>query len=233
MKIAIMQPYFFPYIGYFQLISAVDKFVIYDDVNYIKGGYINRNSIYEKNKGRQYINLVLDKASPNKLIKDISLNQQNIWKDKLLKQISQNYSKAPYFKSVFPIIESIIYSPELNLSLFLHHSIKCICDYLGIETEIISTSEHYNNKGIGRFERIVDICGKENCSEYINPIGGVELYHKDEFRKYNIDLFFLKTNTIEYKQFDNEFEPFLSIIDIMMFNSVEKIQDFLKMYKVV
>ncbi len=232
-KIAVMQPYFFPYIGYFQLVNAVDKFVIYDDVNYIKGGYINRNSIYDCNKGSQYINILLNKASPNKQIRDIELNTTLRWRTKLLKQIHQEYRKAPHFENVYALIEGIVSYSEINLSRFLYNSLNKVCQFLGIKTELIETSVKYKNKGLDKADRLVDICQKENCEHYINPIGGQDLYDKTFFGAKNIKLDFIKMQSFSYKQFSDVFVPNLSIIDVMMFNSVEEIKLVLGKYNLV
>lgn len=139
MKIGIMQPYFFPYIGYWQLINAVDKYVIYDDVNYIKGGWINRNRILINDKP-SFINLKMNGSSPNKLIKEIHVSNDNRWKNKLLKSIELSYRKAPFFEMSFPIIEEIINHDEVNLSLYLENLIKRIAEYLEMNTEFVLSS---------------------------------------------------------------------------------------------
>lgn len=123
MKLAIMQPYFLPYIGYFQLINAVDTFVLLDDVNYINKGWINRNQLLLNGKAHLFT-LPLQKASQNKLINQLELSNETKWKDKLLKTIETAYKKAPQFHLVFPLISQILQYPESNLSLFIHHSIQ-------------------------------------------------------------------------------------------------------------
>ena len=139
MKIGIMQPYFFPYIGYWQLINAVDKYVIYDDVNYIKGGWINRNRILINDKP-SFINWKMNGSSPKKRIKEIHVSNDNRWKNKLLKSIELSYRKAPFFEMSFPIIEEIINHDEVNLSLYLENLIKRIAEYLEMNTEFVLSS---------------------------------------------------------------------------------------------
>ena len=229
MKIAIMQPYFFPYIGYWQLINTVDKFIILDDVNFIKKGYINRNFIISNNN-RVRINLPINKISQNKLIINHTISDDEKWKNKLLLTIKQNYNSASFYKSVFPLLENIILYKEQNLSNYLHYQIIKITEYLKINTEIIETSTKYNIIDKKGQERILDICKKENAKTYINAIGGKELYSVDEFKKNGIELKFIKTGDITYKQFNNEFIPNLSIIDVMMHNSVEEIKQMLNSY---
>ena len=229
MKIGIMQPYFFPYIGYWQLINAVDKYVIYDDVNYIKGGWINRNRILINDKP-SFINLKMNGSSPNKLIKEIHVSNDNRWKNKLLKSIELSYRKAPFFEMSFPIIEEIINHDEVNLSLYLENLIKRITEYLEMNTEFVLSSNIEKDNSLKGQDKVIEICKSLGAKEYYNAIGGVELYSAENFNSYGIELRFLRTEYIEYKQFKNDFSPYLSIIDVMMFNSKEEIMNILDMY---
>jgi len=231
MKIAIMQPYLFPYIGYFQLINAVDKFVILDDVNYINKGWINRNRILVN--GKEYLFTVpLKKSSQNKLIFECELADDK-WKQKLIRTIEMNYKKAPFFCQNFEIIKTIIDYNEINLSKYLCNQIEVLCNYLNITTEIVKTSLYYNNSHLKAQEKIMDICKKEKTDVYINAFGGQKLYSKEYFKENNIEIKFIKSNPITYKQFNNEFVPWLSIIDVMMFNSKEEIKEMLNKYELI
>jgi len=232
MKVGIMQPYFFPYIGYWQLISVVDKYVIYDDVNYINKSWINRNFILINGEAIR-INLFLKGASQNKKINEIEILDDKFYKDKFLKTIKNSYNKAPYFSEVFPIIQKIIYNKEKKLSLYLKYLIEEICSYLLIDTELLLSSELNKNNQLKGQEKILEICRVIGADTYYNAIGGQDLYSYEEFEKRNIRLRFLKSESIEYKQFNNKFIGNLSIIDIMMFNSVEKIREFLKQYHLI
>lgn len=232
MKIGIMQPYFFPYIGYWQLINVVDKYVIYDDVNYIKGGWINRNRILIKDKP-SFINLKMDGSSPNKLIKEIQVSNDNRWKSKFLKTIELSYKKAPFFEMVYPIVEEIVNYDEAGLSLYLENSIKRIAEYLDIKTEFILSSNIKKNNSLRGQDKVLEISKCIGASEYYNAIGGVELYSPDAFEANSIKLKFLRTEPIVYKQFNNDFVSNLSIIDVMMFNSKEEIRNILGMYSLI
>ena len=230
MKLGIMQPYFLPYIGYFQLIKAVDKYVIYDDVNYIKGGWINRNNILLDGKSFLF-NLILSGASPNKLINEIFVSGNQ---SKLLKTIKQAYQKAPYFSSVFPLMEKIIDFKEKNLALYNGNSIMQIADYLQFDTEFIYSSEiKEKNDSLRGQDKILNICGVMRATKYINAIGGRELYDKSEFQKMKVDLFFLKPNPSQYRQFNNEFIPYLSMLDVLMFNSVAETNELLDKFELI
>lgn len=232
MIVGVMQPYYFPYIGYWQLINAVDRYVIYDDVNYIKGGWINRNNILVNGRSK-YINLQLYRASPNKLISEISLLGDKIYNSKLLKTLDQSYSKAPYYEETIPLIKSIISHDESNLAKYLTKSIKMICEHLGIETEILLSSEIKKNNKLQGQDKITNICEVLNSNVYVNAIGGQALYSKEDFKAKGLQLRFLKSNEIRYKQFGDEFIPNLSIIDVMMFNSLEMISRMLEDYTII
>lgn len=232
MKLGIMQPYFLPYIGYWQLLNAVDKYIIYDDVNYIKGGWINRNRVLVNNIDK-LITLKLDGASPNKLIKEIELSDDNIYKKKLLKTIEENYKKAPFFKDVYLMIEKIIMNNEKNLAKFIEFSLKEISNYLEIKTEILISSSLKKDNLLKGKDKVIEICKIMGATEYYNAVGGQELYSFDEFKQNGIELKFLKTGNIEYKQFKNEFIPNLSILDVMMFNSKEEIKRMLNNYELI
>jgi len=233
MKVAIMQPYFLPYIGYFQLINAVDKFIIYDDVNYIKQGWINKNNILVQSKSFSFT-IPLESPSSYTKIKDIKVSnkQYETWKRKIILTIQQNYKKAPYFFQSFDLVSDILnqYIEGISISEFNYLSLKKIVIYLNINTKIIQTSAVYNNCNLKGQDRIIDICIKENVSTYINPIGGIELYDKSDFKKENIDLNFIKTDNIEYKQLGEDFVPWLSILDVLMFNSIDEIKNLLNKF---
>jgi hypothetical protein len=232
MKLGIMQPYLFPYIGYFQLINSVEKFVIFDDVNYINKGWINRNRILLKDKEFLFT-VPLEKSSQNRLICETNLFNDNKWKVKFLKTLYAAYNKAPMFKEAYTIIEQIINLNELHLSTFISNSIVQICNYLMIDTQIILSSKHYKTSHLNGQDKILEICRIEKASVYLNSIGGFGIYQKDVFEKQNIKLFFLKSKPAIYKQFSNEFVPFLSVIDVMMFNDKDKIAGYLSGYELI
>lgn len=217
-----MQPYFFPYIGYYQLVNSVDKFIFYDDVNFIKGGWINRNRILV-NGGINYMNLIMKEASPFKVINSIEIDSRKIWREKLIKKIELSYKNAPFFKDVFGMISEVIFQQSNYLSDICKASITKLSEYLNIRTNIVYSSSFYNNAQLKSSKRVIDICKLCKASCYINALGGQELYDKQEFAKENLELKFLQTNLISYEQFNNQFVPNLSIIDVVMFNDREKI----------
>lgn len=232
MKVGIMQPYFLPYIGYWQLLNAVDKYVIYDDVNFIKGGWINRNRMLMNGEPKLF-NIQMQGASPNKLINEIEVSNNKVWKKKLLKTIENSYRKAPFYTDVFPIIEEIINYDECNLAKYLANSIKKVCNYLNIETELIVSSTLYKDNSLKSQEKVIEICKELKATEYYNAIGGQELYSYEDFKDVDIKLSFLKSNEIKYKQLKDEFVANLSILDVLMFNSINDVKNFLNQYELI
>ena len=225
-----MQPYFFPYIGYFQLINAVDIFVFYDDVNFIKNGWVNRNRILINGQA-SYYTLQLKDASSFKLINDITFTDN---RNKLLKSIAVSYGKAPFFKDIFMLLEQCLTIETNKVANVAMNSVIEISNYLNIKTVFEVSSEKYKEiKGLDKTKRLLEICIKKQATSYINAIGGEELYDKSFFNEHNIQLSFIKSKEIFYKQFQYDFVPWLSIIDILMFNSIEQVQAMLNNYELI
>lgn len=236
MKLAIMQPYLFPYIGYFQLINSVDKFVIYDDVNFIKQGWINRNTILVQGKPYLFTLPLINQSSFSKINKVfINNNLYNSWRKKTLRTIEQSYKKAPYFKEIFGLVNNVldIGAQEIDIATIARKSFIETSKYLEINTEFVFTSSVYENEVLSGKKRVIDICKKENALHYINLIGGQELYDLDNFKENGLELSFIKSLPIEYKQFKNQFAPWLSIIDVLMFNSIAETKLLLNKYELV
>lgn len=229
MKLAIMQPYFFPYIGYFQLIHAVDTFVIYDDVNFIKGGWINRNFILSQGE-KMRITLQLLGASPNQLINQVKVGDN---RNKLLKTIQQSYARAPHYPEVVGLLEEVLSSEETNLAKFLDHSLRRICDYLGLQPRWFLSSNLHKDVSLRGQDKVLAICKELGANHYINMPGGMDLYDHVSFKANDIRLSFVEPRIIEYTQSEHDFVPYLSIIDLMMFNSQQQCRSMLKEYDLV
>lgn len=228
-----MQPYFMPYIGYFQLINSVDKFIIYDNIQYTKKGWINRNRILVNGKD-QLITLSIKKDSDYLNVVERKLSES--WekdKNKMLNIIKSSYNRAPYFQETFELISKCLNNSEVNLFNFIYNSIILINKHLEIKTPIIISSTIDIDHTLKSQDKVLSLCRKQNADIYINSIGGIELYDKGIFKQNNIELNFIKTNPIQYKQFQNEFIPWLSIIDVMMFNSKEQIKEYLNKYTLI
>jgi hypothetical protein len=226
MKLGIMQPYFLPYIGYWQLMNAVDKYVIYDDVNYIKGGYVNRNTFLINGESKMC----------GISVKNVSHNRTFLehWFTgdfrKFLQTIRFNYSKSPYFFEAFDLLETICSYNNLNVADFLENQIKLIAAYCDIHTEFVRSSNMIKNNNLSGEEKIININNLLGADTYINAIGGMKLYHSNKFSSNGISLQFLQAKITPYKQFRKEFIPKLSILDILMFCSKEQISHMLNDY---
>ena len=221
-----MQPYFFPYIGYFQLIESVDLFIVYDNIKYTKKGWINRNRML-KNGSDEIFSLPLKKDSDYLDVRDREL-AESFERVKWLNKIKGAYQSAPYFKEIFPLIEQIVLYQENNLFGFIFNSILKICEYLEIETRIQISSEIEIDCGLKGQDKVLSICEMVDANTYINSIGGVELYSKEAFQLRGIELTFIQSKPFEYEQFNNKFVPWLSIIDVLMFNSIDTVRHSIK-----
>jgi len=215
-----MQPYFLPYIGYWQLISAVDAFVVYDNIKYTKKGWINRNQ-FLVNGAAAGFSLPLQKGSDF-----LDVNQRYLAdsfnREELLNRFREAYRKAPEHSSIMPLIEKIIRNCDMNLFEYIFTSIRAVCDFLAIKTPLMASSTINCDHSLTSAERVQEICKALGADTYINPIGGIELYSKEEFETHGIDLKFLKSLPFEYEQSGISFVPWLSIIDVLMFNYKEK-----------
>jgi len=226
MKLAIMQPYLFPYIGYFQLMAAVDKFVVYDDVNFINRGWVNRNRILLNGAAHTFTVPLLG-ASQNRLICDIELVKEAAWRVKLLRTIQRAYGKSPYYPEVYGLVERVVNYPTDRLDEFLLNSLREVVAHLLLGTEIVDTSRIYQNANLKGADRILDICLKEEATVYINTIGGVDLYEKQKFLDHGVQLFFSRSRPISYPQGKGEHVPWLSIIDVLMYNDLVAVRKLL------
>jgi hypothetical protein len=230
MKVAIMQPYFLPYIGYFQLINAVDIFVIYDNIQYSKKGWINRNRILVNGKA-EYLSLPLKKDSDYLQIKDRYLADS--WyneRSKMLNKVQEAYRKAPFFEPTFTVLQQILSCESINLFEFLFYSIHCINNYLAINTHLVISSTLPIDHSLRSQYKVMALCKELGATKYINPIGGKALYDANEFSDNKIELAFLKSKDIVYQQEKEHFIPDLTILDVMMFNSPDTIREYLNQY---
>jgi hypothetical protein len=222
MKLAIMQPYFFPYIGYFQLIAAVDMFIVYDNIKYTKKGWINRNRMLRNGRDSMF-SLPLKSASDSLDVCNREL-AADFNRDKLIDQFVGAYGRAPYFRQTLPLVERVVRYEEANLFRFLYHSINRTCEHLGITTKIGNSSGIAIDHGLRSQDKVLALCEAVGASTYVNAIGGMELYSKETFQRKGIELTFLKSKPFEYPQFGLPFVACLSIVDLMMFNPLDTIQ---------
>jgi len=222
MRIAIMQPYFLPYIGYWQLIAAADAFVVYDNIKYTKKGWINRNRFLLNGKATIFT-LPLRKGSDS-----LHVNQRQLAdtfdREDLIRRFREAYRKAPEFQVFMPFLEDLIRFSSNNLFDYILNSIYRICEFIGIKTRVIISSTIDCDHSLKSSDRVHAICKALCADTYINPIGGTELYSKEDFKDKEIKLRFLQPALVEYPQDALGFVPGLSIIDVAMFNAGEQLR---------
>lgn len=228
----VTQPYLFPHIGYFQLIQSVDRFVLYDDVSFIKRGWINRNKILVNSKSYMFT-IPCKGASQNIKINKVELfDESHKALNKLVSTIKHSYSKAPQYEVVLSLIESIISIETNSIVELIQRSLTSILEYLDINKIILRSSEQFTHlTQLDRSDRLIQICKELKADQYINTPGGKDLYNKAYFNSKGIKLSFIESNKIRYKQYNNPFVPDLSIIDILMFNDKEKVKEMFKNYQ--
>jgi len=227
--IGIMQPYLFPYIGYFQLLAAVDRFVIYDDVTFIKQGWIHRNRMLINGEA-SFFTVPLAHKSSGVVIRDTMISdapEHRRWSEKLLKSFDNAYRRAPEFAGTFPLLERVLASATGRIAELAAESIAAVAAHLDIRTPVVESSSTYGNAQLHGEERVLAICRAERANRYINVSGGHELYSRDRFRAEGIELQFIQSRPIEYAQFGAPFVPWLSIVDVLMFNPVDRVRGFL------
>ena len=221
-----MQPYFLPYIGYFQLMAAVDLFVVYDNIKYTKKGWINRNR-FLLNGSDAMFSLPLKTGSDSLDVVEREL-AADFDRAKLLKQFAGAYRSAPHFEQVYPLLERVVGHSAGNLFRYLHHALVEVCAHLGIRTPVRISSSIPLEPGLKAQDKVLALCATLGATRYINPIGGTELYAKEDFAARGIELQFLKSRPFEYAQFGAEFVPWLSMVDVLMFNPLEDVRSCLE-----
>lgn len=229
-----MQPYFLPYIGYFQLMKIVDRFVLYDDIEYTKKGWINRNRFLQ-NDSFALFTIPISKDSDYLDINERRLSSNFLEANKkTLRQIESSYKKAPFYDETLTLLNKCFLFDESNLFGYILNSINVINEYLSIDSEIVISSKIDDvNKNLRGQDRVIHICNRLGAQSYINPNGGISLYNRIDFSNHGIVLNFLQPSMTIYKQFGAEFVPWLSIIDVLMFNSKDEVNRMLDQYELI
>lgn len=223
MKLAIMQPYFLPYIGYFQLMAAVDEFIVYDNIKYTKKGWINRNRLLQNNKDSVFsLPLMQGSDSSNIVERELASSYSE---DKLLNQFRGAYGNAPHFKPTFELLQRIVRCKDRNLFRYLHHSIQQVCAELRLSTTLRVSSEIPIDHSLKAQDKVIAICKAVGASTYINAAGGQALYDYPSFEAAGVQLQFLQSRPFEYSQFGAPFVPWLSIVDVLMFNHHDVVRE--------
>jgi hypothetical protein len=232
--LAIMQPYLFPYLGYFHLIEACELFIFYDDVHFIKRGWINRNRIALEKKEHLFT-FPVKHASQNVLIKDTKISFESNWKRKFFSKLRLAYKDAPNFKSTMDLIEETLKTHEgESISDLAIRSIQLVYEYLGTDLKYgISSDLSPHTTHLRKSERLIQITKELGFGSYVNLPGGREIYTKEHFRNYGIDLHFINSLEYQYPQYNSDFIPSLSIIDVLMFNNEEETKDLLRNFTLI
>lgn len=229
--IAVMQPYLFPYLGYFQLIAAADVFVLGDDLHYVRSGWVNRNRILQNDAAR-LISFPLKKDRFQ-----LPINQRQLCDtfsdeaERLIRLLTECYHEAPYFAQVMPLVERLIRFPQQNIALYAEHAIREMCAYLHIVTPIMRSSDLLLGNPVDKQERIIRIAHTFEATTFVTPEGGSVVYDRDHFARNGLLVRFFRMDPVEYRQFKQPFVGNLSIIDVLMFNCVEQVQQMLTRYQ--
>lgn len=223
---SIMQPYFLPYIGYFQLIAVADVFVVYDNIKYTKKGWINRNRLLANGEASVF-SVPLQKASDALDVRERHL-AHDFDRRKLLNVFKGAYGGAPCFKPTMTLLESIIGCTDTNLFGYVQHSLSLVCAHLNLETRIVTSSDLPIDHQLRSQEKVIALCRSVGASVYVNPVGGTSLYADEAFREQGVELRFLRSRPVEYRQFGAPFVPWLSIVDLLMFNPRETVEAWVK-----
>ena len=222
-KVAVMQPYFLPYIGYFQLVAAVDVFVVYDNIKYTKKGWINRNRLLAGGIDQTFT-LPLRAGSDAEHVRGRFL-ADDFRPRKLLDQFRGAYRSAPEFDRIYPLLERIILYPDRNLFSFIRHALEAVCAELDVRTEIRVSSSVGIDHELRHQDKVLALCAAMGATTYVNAIGGTELYASEDFAAQGVELRFIRPRPMEYAQFGQPFVPWLSIVDVMMFNSPDRVRE--------
>lgn len=254
MKLAANQPYFFPYLGYFQLIRAADEFILYDQVDYIRHGWVNRNRLLPVNGRPAYFIAPIQSRAGGGRIRDIRIDNSGGWFKRTLKQIEVNYRRAPHFREIFPRLEEFFTGREGSLAALNGAAVRAVCACLEMKTKIVADTAPFDalEVELGRPEsdlrqsyrerlqvtdpktiRILEICRRERADTYINPIGGRALYDRGVFERNGIRLFFIQTRPVRYPQRTSGFFPDLSIVDVLMNCGKDGTRDLLDQYDLI
>ncbi len=236
MKIALLQPYLFPYIGYISLVKHIESLILFDSIQFMKGGWINRNRILKPNEGWQYFTIPLAQHKMTTLIKDIRISNNIDWRNRIIRQIEHYKFKAPYYKETRMLVENVLSIDTDNIAKLNKYALKVTCDYIGInfQGKLLSEMNLEIDKVNAPDEWALNVCkALKNVTEYWNPPGGMEFYDRLKYKQQGIELYFHKVNFTQYNQYRSTFESGLSIIDVMMFNSPEQIRVMLDSYELL
>lgn len=235
MKLGIMQPYFMPYLGYFSLIKHTDRFILFDTVQFIRHGWIERNRILKQDGTWQYFQVPIVKPDGrDTIIKDVRINNDTDWKSRIIGQLQHYKKRAPFYKETIDLLNDVFSRNFDDIVTLNQVSLEKVCEYLGFRKniEVFSKMGLMVEDALAPDEWALNICKTiEGADEYWNPIGGLSFFDRTKYEKADIKICFQEMVLTPYRQLGNEFEPGLSIIDVMMFNTPEVINQMLDDFK--
>ena len=220
MRLGLQQPYFFPYLGYYQLLFAVDRFVAYDDVAWIKGGWIHRNRLLAQ--GRPAWFTIPTRGASSNVSLDSVKAADGPWREKMLQTFAQSYAGAPFRQPVLALVHRVLATPSPLVADIAVASLEAVRDYLGYSTPIHRARNRYGDTAARGQDRVIEICRLEAATEYLNAVGGVTLYDRQAFERAGIALRFLRGAPSESA---------LSMLDTLMHNSVEQVRAMVASYE--
>lgn len=227
MKLGIMQPYFFPYIGYISLMKCVDRWIFMDEVQMIRHGWIERNRILRQQGGWHYFRVPLEKHKSHTLIKDIRVRNSEPWKDQILAQLVHYKSKAPFYHEVIKLLNDSFQQRFDSITYQNAHLLKKLSEFIGFEFnyQILSEMNLVMETPVEADDWALNICKALDINHYVNPIRGKTFYNTEKFRQAGMKINFLHKQLFPYDQKDStgEFVDDLSIIDVLMFNSPKEV----------
>ncbi len=229
MKVAVMQPYLFPALSYFQLVGAVDRFVLYDDVNFIKRGFINRNSLLDHGQVRRF-SVPVPGASIHRRIEELAFSPEVA---DIVEGIRHAYARAPYFEEVFPRVREVFTDPQRDITHVCGRALEMVFDYLERPVTLLRASQLAYDRQQPAARRLMEITRSLGADHYLNSLGGQSLYARDEFAEHGITLSFLQPREIAYDQGQPAFEPRLSMIDVLMWCSPRCARELLDAYDLI
>jgi hypothetical protein len=230
MKLGIMQPYFFPYLGYFHLIASTDRWIIFDVVQYIRHGWVNRNRILHPSSGWQYVIVPLRKHKRETLIQDVQVNNEIPWREKMLGQLAHYRKKAPYYHETTLLVANALDYDGDSLVELNRRCLSAVCGYLGIQfhAEVLSLMELDVAENVdGPGDWALEIAGALGASEYVNPRGGADLFDAARFQSRGVRLTIQEFSNLQYSCRGYLFEPDLSILDVLMWQAPETVREHL------
>jgi hypothetical protein len=228
MRTVVMQPYFFPYLGYFQLLAVADVFVVFEDVHFIKKGWIHRNRILVDGAPKLFT-VPLAGASQNRRIHELEVHDGERWGRAFLASLQGAYARAPHYRSAIEVVRESLpgAGPTLVADLAVR-SVRNVAEYVGLSLPPLRSSRDFGNAELKGQARIIDICRRVGARTYVNPASGERLYQLEAFEDAGMELHFLAPELEVYRQFGGEFVPYLSVIDVLMFNPPERVGEWMR-----